>query len=161
MHCFLDRPIKQIPRNKAFTLIELLIVVLILNVLAALVVPLASNASTKSRQTAAATNLKMIGDAAIRYRVDHSDWPPDVHGGIWPASFTGYLPKFDFQKTPVGGRYDWDHPSNWHIGATIRSVPDPDDVLAIDALLDDGDLSKGNVRGNTNTVRYVVDRNGF
>ena len=56
-------------RNKAFTLIELLIVVVIVGVIATFVMPSFSNSKEKSRNTEAATALQSVKAAERMYRL--------------------------------------------------------------------------------------------
>ncbi len=58
-------------RRSAFTLIEIMIVIVILGVLAAILFPVFNKAREESRKAACASNLKQLG-AAVRLYVD--DW---------------------------------------------------------------------------------------
>ena len=66
--------------QKAFTLVEVLIVVIILGILAAIVVPQFSNASSNAQLTALTQNLQTIRSQIQLYKAQHSD--------TWPASAT-------------------------------------------------------------------------
>jgi general secretion pathway protein G len=73
-------------RSRAFTLVELLIVVVILGILAAVVIPQFSDASTDTQSSSLAENLKRIRDQIEVYKLQHS--------GAYPA-----LASFEAQMT--------------------------------------------------------------
>ncbi len=58
-------------KRRAFTLVELLIVVVILGILAAVVIPQFSDASTDSRFSALSTNLAIIRGQLELYKLQH------------------------------------------------------------------------------------------
>ncbi|MBX3394857.1 MAG: type II secretion system protein [Phycisphaerae bacterium] len=67
-------------RKKAFTLVELLIVVIILGILAAVVIPQFSDASTEARESSLATNLATIRGQIELYRLQHNgNYPPEAN----------------------------------------------------------------------------------
>ncbi len=72
------RPLPRPGRSRAFTLIELLIVVSILAILAAIAVPNFLEAQVRAKITAAKANLRTTGSALEAYRVDNSDYPHAV-----------------------------------------------------------------------------------
>lgn len=59
------------PGQRGFTLVEILIVVVILGILASLVVPQLSNASTDANRSALARQLQMINSQIELYRIAH------------------------------------------------------------------------------------------
>ena len=63
-------------RKKAFTLIEILIVVSVLGILAALVVPEFQDYSQKAKESNAKANLKILRNAIERYAAQHNGVPP-------------------------------------------------------------------------------------
>jgi general secretion pathway protein G len=66
-------------RNQAgFTLVELLIVVIILGILAAVVIPQFNTAAAESKEAALASNLATIRQAIELYKVQHNDTFPDA-----------------------------------------------------------------------------------
>jgi prepilin-type N-terminal cleavage/methylation domain-containing protein len=69
------------PKN-AFTLIELLAVVGIIAILAALLLPSTSQAKSKSQSTACKNHLLQIGRAMSMYAADHNRYPPLLCGEI-------------------------------------------------------------------------------
>ena len=64
-------------RNQSgFTLVELLIVVIILGILAAVVIPQFNTAAAESKESALASNLATIRQAVELYKVQHNDTFP-------------------------------------------------------------------------------------
>lgn len=61
----------------AFTLIELLIVIAIIAILAAILFPVFASAREKARQTACVSDLKQIGLAVAQYEQDSDELPPN------------------------------------------------------------------------------------
>lgn len=65
-------------RNRAFTLIEILIVVVILGILAAIVVPQFTQASDDAELSAAKTQLQTVRTQMELYKFDNSSYPADL-----------------------------------------------------------------------------------
>jgi general secretion pathway protein G len=61
---------------RAFTLVEVLIVVAILGIIAALIVPEYHNYSQKAKESAAKENLQTLRTAIERYAIKHNDTAP-------------------------------------------------------------------------------------
>jgi general secretion pathway protein G len=67
-------------RNAGFTLVELLIVVIILAILAAIVIPSINNASSEAKESALRASLATVRQAISLYRVQHNEVYPGVGG---------------------------------------------------------------------------------
>lgn len=67
-------------RNSAFTLIELLLVLVILGVLAAIVVPKFSGRTEQARVTAAQSQIATFGTALDAFEVDNGYYPKGKNG---------------------------------------------------------------------------------
>jgi type II secretory pathway pseudopilin PulG len=99
--------------KKAFTIVELLIIVSILGILAALALPIFENYTTKAREQTAKDNLRTLRDAIQLYAAQHNDIPPgldesgnlDQLGFIYQLSMTSNL-KGETSQTKLPG-YDF------------------------------------------------------
>ena len=73
--------------NKGFTLVEILIVVIILGILAAIVIPQFSNASTDAKKNSLTSQLQTMRSQFELYKLQHNDQLPTklsaagLHGG--------------------------------------------------------------------------------
>ena len=73
--------------TKAFTLVEILIVVIILGILAAIVIPQFAEASNDARESALASNLQTLRSQIELYKIQHRDMLP----GYSRAAATGVI----------------------------------------------------------------------
>jgi len=72
--------------RKAFTLVELLVVIAVIGVLAALLLPALARGKELGRRTACASNLRQLVLATALYANDHEDQlPPRKLTGGWPT----------------------------------------------------------------------------
>ena len=69
--------------NKSgFTLVEILIVVIILGILAAIVIPQFTNASQDARRSSLASQLQTLRSQIELYKLQHKDLLPNIVGGV-------------------------------------------------------------------------------
>ena len=68
-------------KKLAFTLVELLIVVIILGILAAVVIPQFSDASTDARVSSTQTNLATMRGQIELYKIQYGVYPPEATFG--------------------------------------------------------------------------------
>lgn len=98
----LAAPRRPVGRN-GFTLVEILIVVLILGVLAAMVIPHFTGAAEDTRETSLREHVRGLNTIVQLYRIQHGDTFPDLIGTDWAALTT----KTDFSGaiTTLGNGY--------------------------------------------------------
>lgn len=101
-------------KNRGFTLLELLLVIIILAVLASLGIGFYQQRSTDEKLTKTAQQMQQILQAASAYYVDNSCWPNSPACAANPISFNQYLPvasltnpwgnAYKFQAEPTFGK---------------------------------------------------------
>jgi len=134
---------------KSFTLVELVIVVLILGVLAAVAAPRMIGVSANAKVQATIKELRGMEQAAMLYRAQTGEWPKDVPIGVFPPEFDGMVTPREFSRTPtLGGEFDWNGPGSGvgEIGMSIAfpAAEFPETIaIAIDDAVDDGNLTTG------------------
>ena len=114
-------------RKKSFTLIELLIVVAIIGILAAIAVPNFLDAQMRAKMTKMRADLKALGDALHMYRIDNKCWfaqmsnnPPRELGRLTtPIAYIADIPDDPFRKKAYSqhdsrtANYDYSHYERW------------------------------------------------
>ena len=142
------------PRN-GFTLIEILIVVIILGILAAIVVPQFSSASTDARNSSLSSTLATLRMQIQTYRLQHNDNLPDLTRG-WNCLThrTDINGNIDPPTGPVMGPYLQTIPVNSLTGTRVPVVVDGTAfVPGADFIYDyAGGSGTGFLKGSTSTA---------
>jgi general secretion pathway protein G len=89
--------------RKAFTLVEILIVVIILGILAAIVIPQFTEASTSARESSLVSNLQTLRSQIGLYKIQHKDLLPGGTPTTPTPSATGDVETALTTKTDILG----------------------------------------------------------
>lgn len=137
------------PQRRGFTLVEILIVVVILGILAAIVVPRFAGASQDARIAAFISSLTTYADTAEYYNAREGNYPQDGSSGEVPIGMEDYIDEAEWTSpTPIGGVWDAefnDSGVSAAVGVHFFNSPNPGDALMIliDERFDDGNLDSG------------------
>lgn len=137
----------------AFTLVEIIVVVGVIALLAALALPAFARAKQRAQATVFAAEMQSTMDALATYQGEKGALPPPMLAYFQaPPTFVPFLPKKSTWTTysSMGGRWLW-------FGDIIPLMPGRDAVLGVylpdvtdaqmimaDRVLDDGSLTAGN-----------------
>ena len=147
-------------RNRAFTLVEILIVVIIIGILAAIVIPQFTNASTQARDEAFKTNLRDLVGVAMLYHQKYGALPAQAAGATVPAELLAASGRTEFPlATPIGGCW---HVGNiaghgWGVGVWWPGDEDAEvkpRAEEMDQHIDDGDGAAGRFIFDASARRY-------
>ena len=114
----------QRSNSRGFSLVELLLVVVIISILAAIVQPNLHQALLKARAADVVGELNLVKVAVLSYQSDHLTWPPDRNRGQIPPGLEDYLPDgFSFTNPDYVLDYDnWTGTGAFDVGVTFIST---------------------------------------
>jgi general secretion pathway protein G len=95
--------------KSGFTLVEILIVVVILGILAAIVIPQFTEASTEAKTSSLCTDLQTVRSQIELYKIQHNDQLPGAGTATWVEAMTG--------KTDIAGAVGTDY------GPYLQKIP--------------------------------------
>jgi prepilin-type N-terminal cleavage/methylation domain-containing protein/prepilin-type processing-associated H-X9-DG protein len=115
------------PSRRAFTVIELLVVISVIGLLCALILPAVQSARESARRTQCSNNLKQIGLAMLNYEAGRRVFPPRTiyvvgpNGGNYTGPISQLLPYLEQQKAAN----QWNYSFPWctqTAGATLNNL---------------------------------------
>ncbi len=128
-----------------FTLVEIMIVVVIIGLLAALAIPAFGRVRAASQNARFISDLRVFAQAFEGYAALNGTWPPNAGSGSVPAGMSGDFNESNWRgRNSVGGRWNWDRNMNVSAGISTTTVTVTDAQMRdIDAKIDDGNLCTG------------------
>ena len=110
--------------QSGFTLIELMIVVSILGILAAIVLPEFQSYQQKAREAQAKANLKLLRDAIERYAAEHNGIPPGYQNGVTSVDplGTSFIIQLQYY-TSRDGKVNGSRTDIYRFGPYIKKIP--------------------------------------
>lgn len=150
--------------QRAFTLVEIAVVVLIIGILAALALPNYRKIIIKSKATTAVNDLRTFASAFSNFNLANGRYPtasgvPGDRGEIG----NGVTEMFTKTST-LGGKYLWHADSTYKAAVGIATdggavLSDDLDLLTmVDQLIDDGDLNQGNLTYIPGELIYTIEK---
>ena len=126
--------------KSGFTLVEILIVVVILGILAAIVIPQFTEASTEAKTSSLCTDLQTMRSQIELYKIQHNDDLPGAGTASLVVALTG--------QTDVAGAVGTDY------GPYLQKIPTNqfNDLNTIEEEAVDTGLGGGNAGWHFNTV---------
>lgn len=147
--------------KSGFTLVEILIVVVILGILAAIVIPQFTGASTEAKESALVSDLQSIRSQIELYKIQHNDNLPGVANGAHVGNGggeAGFITAMT-SKTDQDGAVGTDPTAGYRFGPYMQKVPEnPFSTAASTSSISTGTTRlPGNAPGNNSTAWYFVE----
>ena len=150
--------------RSGFTLVEIMIVVSIIGLLAAIAIPSFLRARMRSRVTRVASDLRVFGEGFQMYCLEQGAYPPDTHNTL-PSGMEEYIKQKHWDDCALGGQFNWEGPS-WGEGGTyayagialFETTATQEELTELDLMIDDGDLAAGKFRLTPNDrYTYIIE----
>lgn len=148
--------------RRGFTLVEIMVVVVIIGLLAALAIPAFSRIRQQSNNARFISDLRTFAQAFESFAAQNGTWPPNAGNGVVPTGMSSAdfnVSAWSTARNSVGGRWNWDR-NNMGVSAAISTtgVTATDAQMAvIDAQIDDGVLTTGAFRKISTRFVYILE----
>ncbi len=155
---------------RAYTLVEVMVVVVIIGLLAAAGLPSFRHVTMRSKVTALENDLRQFSIVIQTYALQNGHWPADGDPQVVPPELVSSMSANFALPSPIGGVYKW----NYDVSAdgitakaalivqTASDNPVSNDVVLLtmlDKQMDDGDLTTGALQiGSTNSLVLIIEK---
>lgn len=131
-----------------FTLVEIMVVVTIIGLLAAIAIPALQRVQRRAQNSRFVSDLRTYSQAFETYAMERGVWPPNALSGQIPAPLVGEIANKWTSTNTLGGEWNWDTNRLGIVGgiATTGVTVSASQMVEIDAMIDDGDVSTGSFR---------------
>jgi general secretion pathway protein G len=143
--------------RRGFTLIEILIVVIILGILAAIVIPQFSSASSDAKKASLQSTVQTLRSQIALYKLQHGDTLPNLSGtgagNGWPALTASSV----YQGTTVGPYMQAIPVNSLTNGSVVKDGTNAAAVAGADFVYDYGaGTGSGNIWGTSDTATGTI-----
>jgi type II secretion system protein G len=149
---------REIRRERGFTLVEIMVVVVIIGLLAALAVPGFQRVRDRARVSRTANDLRVFSQAFETYLMEFGAWPADAAPGVIPSELVGRLPNSFAMPTPFGGQYEWDNEVGLKSITLYQLTGTVAQLRKLDELIDDGNPNTGNFQYNGTEWHWLLEQ---
>ena len=134
--------------RRAFTLVEMIVVVLILGILGSVAAPRLIGTTQVASVNAFTTQLTAFADAFDLYKAEYGAYPSNAATGVLPTGMDKFINAAEYaRETPLGGRWDYTVlGANTGVGVEYLNgvgFPGTATLLEVDTMLDNGNLATG------------------
>lgn len=151
--------VKTTSNANAFTLVEIMVVVVVIGLLSALAIPSLKKVQETSRNTRFASDMRSLSHQLEIFILESGHYPEDSNSGEIPSGFEEYIQVNDWNAGPtIGGVYDVElnsHGITSGIGVHRYTISDVE-LTRFDRKFDDGDLATGSYRKIHSDRYYLV-----